>query len=618
MLESALDSNSSVPEGLNIMPPTLNFGVSSINPSMGLSLQLPMPPPWSNNDFQNTGLPNSSLTAAKENGHHPIGQMSVFAEHFTVRGMEAGLSRPFIPSSSLSNNNGSGILPVPHGFSNGQEVDESSRIRAMQMSRSHEMVMSGFPPENSYPVTTFSNLSYGPGAENMYVQIADSQTGYMDGELRDEQSATFAMYRFKVEKCSKQFVHDWKECPYAHEGETARRRHPSTHSCQPCPDFKNSKTCARFVPKFTIEFFIGADLLLLCRGNMCPMAHGPWEAGLHPDAYRTNLCAYGHECKRRMCFFAHDNSELRTAASSQLAHQSGGVLNHGLTNHAQGPRLPAVENGIRAVLPMNHGPGSEAGSKRAAASVGWSQTSAMRSGDNQPQFPPSVRDDFGEISGRFRQMALEADSVDSEASYDAVIHSQIVGNTQKPSMSEFQHFEVFDCQGLNGSLQAEVENESRHPSVQNKKRADARLTFRPSVPPISEDASNFGGKGLRSGEFHSALVVPSVMPPISEDTSSFGAKSGRQPDEYHSALREGDSSMVTSAPELLTMRVEKPMGVKRNLQVDIPAQTRVSVPPKVSPTESMLKQDTSWVDKLLESPIEAAHHFNTRVKFPAP
>jgi hypothetical protein len=32
----------------------------------------------------------------------------------------------------------------------------------------------------------------------------------------------FAMYIFKVVHCSKQFVHDWKECPYAHEGETAR------------------------------------------------------------------------------------------------------------------------------------------------------------------------------------------------------------------------------------------------------------------------------------------------------------------------------------------------------------------------------------------------------------
>jgi hypothetical protein len=32
----------------------------------------------------------------------------------------------------------------------------------------------------------------------------------------------FAMYVFKVAMCSKQFVHDWKECPYAHEGETAR------------------------------------------------------------------------------------------------------------------------------------------------------------------------------------------------------------------------------------------------------------------------------------------------------------------------------------------------------------------------------------------------------------
>jgi hypothetical protein len=30
----------------------------------------------------------------------------------------------------------------------------------------------------------------------------------------------------QVVPCSKQFVHDWKECSFAHEGETARRRHP--------------------------------------------------------------------------------------------------------------------------------------------------------------------------------------------------------------------------------------------------------------------------------------------------------------------------------------------------------------------------------------------------------
>ena len=108
----------------------------------------------------------------------------------------------------------------------------------------------------------------------------------------------------QVVPCSKQFVHDWKECSFAHEGETARRRHPSLHTATPCPDFKSTKSCPR--------------------GDSCTMAHGPWEAGLHPDAFKTNLCAYGKGCQRRMCFFAHDGCELRSpqpGASQQLMQQ---------------------------------------------------------------------------------------------------------------------------------------------------------------------------------------------------------------------------------------------------------------------------------------------------------
>jgi hypothetical protein len=108
------------------------------------------------------------------------------------------------------------------------------------MSRHEMQSVSGFGPDD-YSVSNFSNPHYGHG-ENIFSHPGESHTNY--GE--DEFSATFAMFRFKVEKCSKQFVHDWKECPYAHEGETARRRHPSTHSAQPCPDFKNSKSCTRY------------------------------------------------------------------------------------------------------------------------------------------------------------------------------------------------------------------------------------------------------------------------------------------------------------------------------------------------------------------------------------
>ncbi|KAJ1476219.1 hypothetical protein T484DRAFT_1632873, partial [Baffinella frigidus] len=105
-----------------------------------------------------------------------------------------------------------------------------------------------------------------------------------------------------------QFVHDWKECPYRHDGETAGRRHPRVHAPQPCPDFKNTKTCPR--------------------GDRCHLAHGPWEAGLHPAAFRTNLCAYGRACGRRMCFFAHHAAELRHPEYAPPGAQakSGGAL----------------------------------------------------------------------------------------------------------------------------------------------------------------------------------------------------------------------------------------------------------------------------------------------------
>jgi hypothetical protein len=39
-----------------------------------------------------------------------------------------------------------------------------------------------------------------------------------------------AMYAFKLRLCSDLHPHDWTLCPYAHEGEVARRRNPAYHS----------------------------------------------------------------------------------------------------------------------------------------------------------------------------------------------------------------------------------------------------------------------------------------------------------------------------------------------------------------------------------------------------
>ena len=218
------------------MPPTLHIGIPSIHPSIGLSVQLP----W--NSSQN--IPNGSSINGKDEIHHNHGHMSVFAENFTYRGVE-GMHRQFMNSGNVVNN-GPSILPVPAGYLNGPDSDDSAR-RAMQMSmsRPHDLhPIVGFGSDD-YSVASYSAPphQYGHGGDNIFVHPGEAPSGFGEDEL----SATFAMYRFKVEKCSKQFVHDWKECPYAHEGETARRRHPSTHSAQPCPDFKNSKSCARYV-----------------------------------------------------------------------------------------------------------------------------------------------------------------------------------------------------------------------------------------------------------------------------------------------------------------------------------------------------------------------------------
>lgn len=118
----------------------------------------------------------------------------------------------------------------------------------------------------------------------------------LTGRSVESDEDLFAMYVFKVVHCSKQFVHDWKECPYAHEGETARRRHPSQHTAQPCPDFKSTKQCPRCVNLAVSPSDCAlheVNIWFVPRGEKCQMAHGPWEAGLHPDAFRTNLCAYG-------------------------------------------------------------------------------------------------------------------------------------------------------------------------------------------------------------------------------------------------------------------------------------------------------------------------------------
>ncbi|KAL4439272.1 hypothetical protein ABPG77_004174 [Micractinium sp. CCAP 211/92] len=109
-------------------------------------------------------------------------------------------------------------------------------------------------------------------------------------------SDSFRMQHMKVLPCSKRFVHDWTECPFAHPQEKARRRDPRVYNYTgiACPSMKKEGCCAF--------------------GDHCPYAHNVFEYWLHPTRYRTQLCNDGSNCKRKICFFAHSLDELRVPA----------------------------------------------------------------------------------------------------------------------------------------------------------------------------------------------------------------------------------------------------------------------------------------------------------------
>lgn len=104
----------------------------------------------------------------------------------------------------------------------------------------------------------------------------------------------FRMYDFKVRRCVRGRSHDWTDCPFAHPGEKARRRDPCKflYSGTPCPDYRKGN-CKK--------------------GESCEFAHGVFECWLHPDRYRTQPCKDGTDCRRRVCFFAHSQEQLRVA-----------------------------------------------------------------------------------------------------------------------------------------------------------------------------------------------------------------------------------------------------------------------------------------------------------------
>ncbi|KEH34293.1 putative transcription factor C3H family [Medicago truncatula] len=108
-----------------------------------------------------------------------------------------------------------------------------------------------------------------------------------------QQDDEFMMYRFKVERCYETSSHYFSECSFVHPGENLKRRDPKqyNYSYLLCHAFQKSGSC--------------------WKGDACEYAHGAFESGLHPSRYRTMYCRNGTECRREVCFFAHNHEELR-------------------------------------------------------------------------------------------------------------------------------------------------------------------------------------------------------------------------------------------------------------------------------------------------------------------
>lgn len=151
---------------------------------------------------------------------------------------------------------------------------------------------------------------------------------YSTSELNDPEYSTddFRMFSFKVARCSKRYVHDWRSCPFAHPTENARRRDPRTtrYLPVPCPDYKRG---------------------ICMRGDACPYSHGVYECWLHPAKYRTQLCKEGPSCRRPVCFFAHSVGDLRQP--THLWNGGGGdatqVPSAAATLLMQQPSVPSVD-----------------------------------------------------------------------------------------------------------------------------------------------------------------------------------------------------------------------------------------------------------------------------------
>ncbi|KAK9805504.1 hypothetical protein WJX72_001726 [[Myrmecia] bisecta] len=161
------------------------------------------------------------------------------------------------------------------------------------------------------------------GKHRPVVEEATAQVTDVAAEVESVYATdNFRMYKFKVLPCEKgDTPHDWSQCPFFHEGETGRRRDPVQYeyAAVACSEFRKQGQCAR--------------------GDACPCAHNVFEFWLHPTRYRTQMCKQGSACTRHVCFFAHEESELRTPSATPASERGPKVEAPALATPFANPQL---------------------------------------------------------------------------------------------------------------------------------------------------------------------------------------------------------------------------------------------------------------------------------------
>lgn len=79
----------------------------------------------------------------------------------------------------------------------------------------------------------------------------------------------FMMWVWKVEMCKRVDKHDRENCPYAHPGELARRRHPSLYQALPCPEARAVSPAHMLLPTHSTSVAVQfSDVQKQCCGSL--------------------------------------------------------------------------------------------------------------------------------------------------------------------------------------------------------------------------------------------------------------------------------------------------------------------------------------------------------------